>query len=439
MAGEGPVVGLHPRRLVAPSDEGTCLERSSSGEDVGGEWEDHAHLEHVPLHLEAQPSCPSVVGGTGLHDPQVDLGSRWRQRQGALHECAGERAAAVGSPRRRVEDNVEGPGGAAGLRQHGEAHQHTPAAGERDVTPDVVGSFRRAHGEALRIGQGRVAVGCVDARQQLAHRRPVVRAERFQGDHHHFIGHGVNVTRYREPVAKPRTPQGRARLTRQRLAERYPGRAADLCALDFADPFQLLAATILSAQSTDVRVNLVTPELFAHYPDAASLAAADPEAVEALVRSTGFFRSKTKSLIGMATAVAERFGGEVPTALEDLVTIPGVGRKTANVVRSVAFSLPGLPVDTHVLRLSQRLGLTERLPTEARRDAVKVELELNKLVPANERGVFSLRLILHGRNTCLARMPRCGDCLLADFCPSVRSPTSRPRPHAMSPSADPAT
>ena len=221
-------------------------------------------------------------------------------------------------------------------------------------------------------------------------------------------------------MAKPRTAKGRARLTVERLAEAYPGTAAELCALDFQSPFQLLAATILSAQSTDARVNMVTPALFAAYPDAASLAAANPEDVEELVRSTGFFRSKTKSLIGMAAAVAERFGGEVPTALEDLVTIPGVGRKTGNVVRSVAFGLPGLPVDTHVLRVSGRLGLTEGLAPAAQRDAVKVESTLNGLIPAPERGSFSLRVILHGRSTCVARKPRCGACPLADFCPSVQ-------------------
>ena len=130
--------------------------------------------------------------------------------------------------------------------------------------------------------------------QKSPDRRPIRLSERIQGDHHHVVVHRLNVTRYVEPMAKPRTPKGRARLTRERLAERYPGRAADLCALRFADPFQLLVATILSAQSTDVRVNMVTPDVFAAYPDAASLAAADPEAVEALVRSTGFFRSKTQ-------------------------------------------------------------------------------------------------------------------------------------------------
>jgi len=208
----------------------------------------------------------------------------------------------------------------------------------------------------------------------------------------------------------------------ERLAARYPGTATELCALDFGDPFQLLVATILSAQSTDVRVNLVTPALFAAYPDPAALAAADPEDVEELIRSTGFFRAKTKSLIGMAAAVSERFGGQVPAALDDLVTIPGVGRKTGNVVRSVAFGLPGLPVDTHVLRVSERLGLTEELPAAARRDAVKVEQVLNACIPAAERGPFSLRMILHGRETCTARRPSCESCPLADFCPSARLP-----------------
>jgi endonuclease III len=228
----------------------------------------------------------------------------------------------------------------------------------------------------------------------------------------------ANVTRYVDPVAKPRTPKGRARLAMERLAALYPGTAKELCALDFDTPFQLLAATILSAQSTDARVNMVTPALFAAYPEPADLAAADPEKVEELVRSTGFFRSKTKSLIGMAAAVAERYGGEVPQQLAELVTIPGVGRKTANVVRSVAFGLPGLPVDTHVLRLSRRLGLTDGLPPAQRDDAVKVELELNSMIPGAQRGAFSLRLILHGRAVCLARKPHCNQCSLADFCPS---------------------
>jgi endonuclease-3 len=221
-------------------------------------------------------------------------------------------------------------------------------------------------------------------------------------------------------VAKPRTAKGRARLTVERLAEVYPGSATDLCALDHDGPFQLLAATILSAQCTDARVNMVTPVLFAKYPDPAALAAANPENVEEIIRSTGFFRSKTKSLIGMATAVTEDYDGTVPSELKDLVTLPGVGRKTGNVVRSVAFALPGLPVDTHVLRVSERLALLEGMGANERRDAVKVERQLNGMIPAAERGAFSLRVILHGRETCVARKPRCGACPLADFCPSVR-------------------
>ncbi len=214
-------------------------------------------------------------------------------------------------------------------------------------------------------------------------------------------------------MARPRTPAGRARVTDGRLAEVYPGTASTLCALDHKDAFQLLAATILSAQCTDVRVNLTTPALFARYPDAPSMAAADLAEVETLIRSTGFFRSKARNLVGMAQAVVARFGGQVPQAMADLVTLPGVGRKTANVVRSVAFGLPGLPVDTHVQRLSRRLGLTDET------DPVKVENVLNTMVPAAHRGAFSLRLILHGRAVCSARSPRCDRCVLSDFCPSA--------------------
>ncbi len=215
------------------------------------------------------------------------------------------------------------------------------------------------------------------------------------------------------PMARPRSPKGRARETVVRLAAEYPGDEHDLCALIHDNAFQLLAATILSAQTTDENVNRVTPSLFARYPTPTDLAAADPTELEALIYPTGFFRSKARALLGMAAALDERFGGEVPTAMADLVTIPGVGRKTANVVRSVGFGLPGLPVDTHVGRLSRRLGLTAEV------DPVKVEAELNGLVPATERGRLSLRLILHGRRVCKARDPKCADCILADFCPSA--------------------
>jgi endonuclease-3 len=196
-----------------------------------------------------------------------------------------------------------------------------------------------------------------------------------------------------------------------RLTEEYPDAR---CELDHRNPYELLAATILSAQCTDARVNMVTPTLFGRYPTPEDLAVARPDDVEDIVRSTGFYKNKTRSLIGMAQALVERFGGEVPSSMADLVTVPGVGRKTANVVRSVAMDLPGLPVDTHVGRLSLRLGLT----TET--DPVKVEHELNAMVPAADRGRFSLLLILHGRRVCVARKPRCEACVLNDFCPTSR-------------------
>jgi len=217
-------------------------------------------------------------------------------------------------------------------------------------------------------------------------------------------------------MAGPRTPKGRARAVMARLADEYPDA---LCELDHSNAFELLTATILSAQTTDARVNMVTPALFARYPTPEDLARADPSDIEALIHSTGFYQNKTRSLLGMANALLERFGGEVPTALEDLVTLPGVGRKTGNVVRSVAFDLPGLPVDTHVGRLARRLHLT------AEEDPVRVELALNAMVPPAERGRFSLRLILHGRRVCDAKKPRCEDCVLADLCPSRNTVTRR--------------
>jgi endonuclease III len=201
-----------------------------------------------------------------------------------------------------------------------------------------------------------------------------------------------------------------------RLADEYPDA---LCELDHANAFELLTATILSAQTTDVRVNIVTPALFARYPTPEDLARANPSDVEELIRSTGFYQNKTRSLLGMANTLLERFDGEVPTALEDLVALPGVGRKTANVVRSVAFDLPGLPVDTHVGRLARRLHLT------AEEDPVKIELALNAMIPPAEWGRFSLRLILHGRRVCDAKRPRCEDCVLADLCPSRNTVTRR--------------
>jgi endonuclease-3 len=214
-------------------------------------------------------------------------------------------------------------------------------------------------------------------------------------------------------MGKPRSPGGRARETVARLASAYPGTEQELCELDHSSPFELLAATILSAQSTDKMVNSVTPRLFARYPDPESLAAADPGELEVLVQSTGFFRQKAKALIGMAQGLVDRYGGEVPGPIEDLVTLPGVGRKTANVVRSVALGLPGFPVDTHVGRLVGRLGITDE------KDPVKVEAIVDAMVKPPDRGLFSLRLILHGRRVCVARRPRCHECVLADYCPSA--------------------
>ncbi len=199
----------------------------------------------------------------------------------------------------------------------------------------------------------------------------------------------------------------------RRLADEFPGSARELCALRHESPFELLVATILSAQCTDARVNQVLPGLLARYPDPPALAAAPVDDVAELVRSTGFYRAKATNLVGMAQGLVGSFGGEVPERLEDLVTLPGVGRKTANVVRSVAFDLPGLPVDTHVGRLARRLGLTDAT------DPVRAEADLDRLIPPAERGAFSLRLILHGRRTCVARRPRCGQCILADLCPSA--------------------
>ena len=189
-----------------------------------------------------------------------------------------------------------------------------------------------------------------------------------------------------------------------------------LCELSHRNPFELLAATILSAQTTDARVNMVTPVLFENYPDPPTLAQADPHDVEEIIRSTGFYQNKTKSLIGMASALVLRFHGEVPQSLADLVTLPGVGRKTANVVRSVAFGLPGLPVDTHVGRLTQKLGLTQH------QDPVKIEMELGSYLSPKDWGPFSLRTILHGRRVCDAKKPLCTACALEKICPSSELP-----------------
>lgn len=202
----------------------------------------------------------------------------------------------------------------------------------------------------------------------------------------------------------------------RRLAEEYP---EAICALEHENPFQLLVATILSAQCTDERVNMVTPALFARYPTPQALAEADLPELEEIIRSTGFYQSKARNLVGMAQRLVEAYDGEVPSAMSDLTSLPGVGRKTANVVRSVAMGLPGLPVDTHVGRVSRLLHLTQET------DPVKAERDLNPMIPAAERGAFSLRMILHGRKVCIARRPRCGECVLADICPSAFAAPAR--------------
>jgi endonuclease III len=194
-----------------------------------------------------------------------------------------------------------------------------------------------------------------------------------------------------------------------RLLAEYPDAH---CALDFRNPYQLLVATILSAQCTDKRVNMVTPALFTKYSSPRALAAAKPEDVEELIKSTGFFRNKTKSLIGMASAVVDRHAGRIPDTMEALTKLPGVGRKTANVILGNAFDKnEGIVVDTHVTRLSERLGLTRE------QDAVKIEQALTPLFPREQWTVLSHLLIEHGRRVCDARKPRCAECLLSDICP----------------------
>jgi len=197
----------------------------------------------------------------------------------------------------------------------------------------------------------------------------------------------------------------------RRLRREYPGAT---CSLEHADPYQLLVATILSAQCTDERVNMVTPALFRRYPSPEDLAGARPDELEEMIKSTGFFRNKTKSLLGMAGAVTERYRGRIPETMEELTALPGVGRKTANVVLGNAFHTNvGVVVDTHVGRLAQRLGLS------ASDDPVAIEQDLMKCVPREDWTDIAHLLIYHGRAVCRAQKPRCGDCVLNDLCPSA--------------------
>jgi endonuclease-3 len=203
----------------------------------------------------------------------------------------------------------------------------------------------------------------------------------------------------------------RAQLTVERLRDLYPA----VTELSHQDAFQLLIATILSAQTTDRSVNLVTPKLFELYPTALDLAGADPARVEDLIKPTGFFRTKSRRIIAASQKLVELFDGVVPGNIDDLVKLPGIGRKTANVILGVGFNVPGFAVDTHVKRLTNLLGLVKT------KDPEKIERLVTSMVPSEDWTGLSLRLILHGRRICVARRPRCEECVLNDFCPSSRT------------------
>ncbi len=202
----------------------------------------------------------------------------------------------------------------------------------------------------------------------------------------------------------------RARQITRGLAKLYPDAH---CALHHDNPLQLLVATILSAQCTDVRVNLVTPALFARYPDTHAFAAADQGELETVIQSTGFFRNKAKNIIACCKELVAKHAGQVPATMEELIPLPGIGRKTANVILGNAFGVPGITVDTHVLRLSKRMGLTEQT------EPPKVERDLMEVIPKKDWTMFSHRMIFHGRQVCHARKPRCETCTLAQVCPKI--------------------
>lgn len=222
-------------------------------------------------------------------------------------------------------------------------------------------------------------------------------------------------------VRPPATPLARTRRARRIAAELAAGYPDATCELDFTTPLELAVATILSAQCTDARVNLVTPQVFARYRTAADYAAADQLELEEMIRPTGFFHNKATSIIRLGQALIERFDGELPRTLAELVTLPGFGRKTANVVLGNAFDVPGITVDTHLGRLARRWGLTEDT------DPVAVELQLNKMLPPRDWTMFSHRTIYHGRRVCGARKPACGACFLAPLCPSYGTGPTDPQ------------
>src|SRR5436190_17207996 len=206
------------------------------------------------------------------------------------------------------------------------------------------------------------------------------------------------------------TLRDRARAIARQLRRLYPDAE---CALHYENALQLLVATILSAQCTDVRVNMVTPALFQRYPDARAFADADPRELETAIQSTGFFRNKARNIIACCKAIVEKHAGDVPRTMDELIPLPGIGRKTANVILGTAYGVPGITVDTHVLRLSGRMGLTENA------DAEKVERDLMELIPPKDWTMFSHRMIFHGRQVCYARKPQCEGCALAEICPKV--------------------
>lgn len=216
-------------------------------------------------------------------------------------------------------------------------------------------------------------------------------------------------------------------MTVERLRDLYQA-ATELA---HHNPFELLIATILSAQTTDRSVNLITPELFRRYPTALDLAAAEPAEVEKLIKPTGFFRAKTARIIAASRKLVDAFGGEVPRTMEELTQIPGIGRKTANVILGAGFGVPGFAVDTHVIRLTNLLKLV------ATKDPAKIEAQICSMVPPEEWTALSLRLILHGRRVCVARRPRCEECVMNDFCPSSRVRPRRRAPTKTGPSAGP--
>lgn len=242
-------------------------------------------------------------------------------------------------------------------------------------------------------------------RKSRAGRDKVVTAERIT------LAKATNGKAPKSP--KPINPKLRAQATLvcKHLRQDYPD---VICALEHETPFELLIATILSAQCTDARVNMVTPELFKKWPDAEAMAQAPIKALEKTIQSTGFFRNKAKNIQGASQGIVERHGGELPQDIEALIELPGVGRKTANVVLGTAFGMAtGVVVDTHVTRLSKRLGLTKHT------DAVKIEQDLMQLVPQNEWVDFAHRMIHHGRQICMARKPKCSECSMNSFCPKI--------------------